>query len=297
MKGGRRRAVDSALDALEKELRCCICLEALFSNEPPRNALMLPCAHRYCSECLVQVESNGLQCSVCRRNFIKREIIPDHMTENLVLRTQELRKAVVALWEEPEEASGDDESPVRAKRRRRGREEDQEDEQHRLALQQHARLEALRQENAAPLVKKAQVMERSRCKSPVIVATGLENDNLRTLRTAVRKCGGRVVNEWQNGVTHVVCTVDQDGRSRRTLKYMCGVVAGCAVVTWQWVEMSLQRGWWLDETSFLVFGDSISDGGPARAFGAGPLWKGRNLRLQIKDCERQAEVKVTRETQ
>ncbi|KAK9815301.1 hypothetical protein WJX72_001308 [[Myrmecia] bisecta] len=72
-----------------------------------------------------------------------------------------------------------------------------------------------------------------------------------------------VANEWQSGITHVICGVEATGRARRTLKYMQGVLAGAWVLDASWLRASLQAGHALPEDAFEVPGDtSGGDGGP-----------------------------------
>ena len=63
---------------------------------------------------------------------------------------------------------------------------------------------------------------------------------------------------WSTGLQ-----VNPDGvGQQRSLKYFQGLVRGCWLVRWAWVEACAAAGQWLDETPFELSGDHFALGAP-----------------------------------
>lgn len=59
--------------------------------------------------------------------------------------------------------------------------------------------------------------------------------------------------------------VDAEGRcQQRSLKYFLGLVHGCWLVSWAWLEACSKAGAWLPETPFQVKGDHMALGAPEK---------------------------------
>lgn len=70
----------------------------------------------------------------------------------------------------------------------------------------------------------------------------MEGDEIKRLEKICSESGGKIVGEWNESVTHVVCAVDRNGVSRRTLKWLCGQAAGCWVISKDWLtEVNCQK--------------------------------------------------------
>ncbi len=247
--------MEDALDAFLNELRCSICLEDL--NE----ALMLPCSHRFCRECVENVKNGA--CPLCKQAFVKRQMVRDLLVDRLVERAEVLRDAFAAYKEAEEER------PVK---------------RHRTDEEQ--RLDALRDEYNQ---RERQRLEGSEDGAPfegpaVLLCTGLDEEMTALALELVRqRPGSKILEEWTPEVTHCLCGTDQTGQARRTLKYLCTVVSGGRVVS---AASFLQR--WRDSGDppgnifpHLVTGDGKSLGGPERALqsGGAPLLQGLTITL------------------
>ncbi|CAE7448238.1 BRCA1 [Symbiodinium sp. CCMP2592] len=115
---------------------------------------------------------------------------------------------------------------------------------------------------------------------PDVLFTGFARSDLHALRTSVNLLGGLAVNSLTgggNGRTNVrvvvQCTLSDAGQSvatKRSLKYMEGVLSGAWVLSSEWVHSSLRAGHWLPEVRFQLAGDLHALGGPSRGRNHGP---------------------------
>eukprot|EP00873_Tetraselmis_striata_P045838 jgi/Tetstr1/466102/TSEL_000930.t1 len=108
--------------------------------------------------------------------------------------------------------------------------------------------------------------ERSMRGSWILLSSGLEDDmdreNLHALAAA---SGAQVVGSWGGSVTHVVCHVGEDGRAKRTAKYMHGILEGAWVVSAKWMTACLLAGGPVPEKEYEVVGDTAGGtGGPRK---------------------------------
>ncbi|GMH33233.1 hypothetical protein BSKO_01067 [Bryopsis sp. KO-2023] len=72
--------------------------------------------------------------------------------------------------------------------------------------------------------------------------------------------GSRYKEVFEEGVTHVICSVDGRNLVRRTAKYIHGILHGCWIVSPEWVAKCLEKGAYMPEGPFEVAGDWHSDG-------------------------------------
>ncbi|KAH3766622.1 hypothetical protein Pelo_1514 [Pelomyxa schiedti] len=100
----------------------------------------------------------------------------------------------------------------------------------------------------------------------VILPTSVRGNLLVHLRMTVEKCGGRVVANMSSEVTHVVAIVNPSTTrvEEMSFKYACAVLAGCWIVSFDWVMHSFNAGKWLDETRYEVSGDPNALGAPKK---------------------------------
>ncbi|KAH3765556.1 BRCA1-associated RING domain protein 1 [Pelomyxa schiedti] len=118
----------------------------------------------------------------------------------------------------------------------------------------------------------------------VIVSTSIQYDKRDTvhshLRMTTSKCGGKVVCTMSSEVTHIVTEVHPETQrvQKMTLKYACGVLAGCWILSYQWVIDSFKAGRWLDEARYEASGDPNAIGAPMK----GRLHKERMISAAAK---------------
>jgi hypothetical protein len=78
-----------------------------------------------------------------------------------------------------------------------------------------------------------------------------------------------VTEDWEEGITHVVCAVDENKLAKRTFKYLLGLLGGAHVVTSAWVTACLTAGAPVNEADYLVCGDTAGGRqGPAKSLAA-----------------------------
>lgn len=97
----------------------------------------------------------------------------------------------------------------------------------------------------------------------VILHTSLSDRHKRMLTALGDELGARIVDQYEDGVTHVVCEVSPVGISRRTIKYLQGVLAGAWVLRFEWVEHCAREHAWIAEEPYEVIGDTNGRGAPA----------------------------------
>ncbi|XP_067326200.1 breast cancer type 1 susceptibility protein isoform X2 [Anolis sagrei] len=95
-------------------------------------------------------------------------------------------------------------------------------------------------------------------KNMSLVASGLNQGELRLVQRFVRKTESTWSNKMTEETTHVIMKTDEDRVCERTLKYFLGIAAQKWVVSYQWIEQSLQAERVLNEEDFEVRGDVIN---------------------------------------
>eukprot|EP00744_Colponema_vietnamica_P026361 GILI01039080.1.p1 GENE.GILI01039080.1~~GILI01039080.1.p1 ORF type:complete len:375 (+),score=88.92 GILI01039080.1:136-1125(+) len=100
--------------------------------------------------------------------------------------------------------------------------------------------------------------------SLVFMSSGLNDKQQESLARLARCLNARVVDSFDDNVTHVV--VPNKGRrcAKRTLKYLFGIVTGKWVIGFSWVKSSLKAKTALPEDDFEIEGDSNGKNGPIR---------------------------------
>ncbi|GIL44313.1 hypothetical protein Vafri_1817, partial [Volvox africanus] len=96
------------------------------------------------------------------------------------------------------------------------------------------------------------------CPSWVLLGSALDDGptGKGLLRRLAAASGGRVVEQYQPAVTHVLCGTDAARRARRTFKYLMGVAHGAWVLDVGWAAACLSAGHPMpEEGEFAVLGD------------------------------------------
>ncbi|GLI60198.1 hypothetical protein VaNZ11_002268, partial [Volvox africanus] len=96
------------------------------------------------------------------------------------------------------------------------------------------------------------------CPSWVLLGSALDDgpSGKGLLRRLAAASGGRVVEQYQPAVTHVLCGTDAARRARRTFKYLMGVAHGAWVLDVGWAAACLSAGQPVtEEGEFAVLGD------------------------------------------
>ncbi len=248
-----------AVERLERDLTCSICLELL------RGTALLPCAHRFCGECCASLG----KCPLCQHSFGRRAVLADPLCDALVERARELRRA---LEQERQEAG---EEPA-AKRGRRTAEEQ--------------RLDALRAQYNASEARRAAAAAAAAAEGwegpVVLLCTGLDEESqLLAEQLVAQRPRSSLAPDWSPAVTHCVCGTDQvsaalarstvsadvtlslsqAGRARRTLKYLCSLASGSRVVGPSWLRAWRAAGRPPAAAPHAAAGDLACQGGPQRA--------------------------------
>ena len=106
----------------------------------------------------------------------------------------------------------------------------------------------------------------------VFVTTGISASRMVALTASVATLGGATLtSEITDATTHIVTSVagpDAAARlTKRTFKYMHGIMLRLWVVSEEWVSASAAAGRWLPETPFLIQGEMTlgATGAAARA--------------------------------
>jgi len=99
----------------------------------------------------------------------------------------------------------------------------------------------------------------------IILGGGLKSQMLVTIETVVPQLGGKMTQEFDGKVTHLVGISDDSGCFQRTLKYCSAVLNGIWIMSFDWVLASLAAKNWVDETPFEIKGDNHCFGAPQKA--------------------------------
>jgi Zinc finger, C3HC4 type (RING finger) len=126
--------------------------------------------------------------------------------------------------------------------------------------------------SAAPLPDtKLKNVRRSKCKHFVLVTTGLSRKKQNRLSRVSELLPNVSINrQFSSKVTHIVTCIARkhsyledapddlrnQGLTLRTLKYMFGVLKGCWIVSYQWIEACIEANCWVDERDFEILGDT-----------------------------------------
>ncbi|XP_061703850.1 breast cancer type 1 susceptibility protein homolog [Cydia pomonella] len=99
-----------------------------------------------------------------------------------------------------------------------------------------------------------------------VAASGLKPAEVKDVESLCAQRGWTFVKEFTKDLTHLVVKVDEEGRSQRTVKYMCALAAGRWIVRYEWVDACLRRGHAAEEPFEAL--DWTGEPGPRRARGA-----------------------------
>ncbi|KAI5613430.1 BRCA1-associated RING domain protein 1 [Silurus asotus] len=81
----------------------------------------------------------------------------------------------------------------------------------------------------------------------ILIGSKLTEAQQNQLRRAARDLGGKRVETFSSAVTHVVVP---DGPVPSTLTVLQGILNGCWILTFSWLDECLQQGCWIDESRF-----------------------------------------------
>ncbi|KJE88810.1 hypothetical protein CAOG_00391 [Capsaspora owczarzaki ATCC 30864] len=98
----------------------------------------------------------------------------------------------------------------------------------------------------------------------VVLSTGLQKEQRSALEKLVTRLGGKVVTTFDATVTHVVTESDANRVCPRTLKYVCAVLAGLWIVSFDWITECSRRGAWVAEEAFEIQGAAHGAGAPTK---------------------------------
>ena len=79
-------------------------------------------------------------------------------------------------------------------------------------------------------------------------------------------------------VTHLVLPTGKGQKASRTLKYLQGIVIGCAVISQDWVVVCAEQSKYVDVEDYLLVGDKVALGAPKAAY------LDKNKASLFKDC-------------
>ncbi|KAM9953913.1 hypothetical protein ACTFIR_009020 [Dictyostelium discoideum] len=147
-------------------------------------------------------------------------------------------------------------------------------QQQQLPSQQQLSSQQQQQQQQPIIIEKENIsspLNKSKIELPIIIATGLTGLMQLHIHSLCSAIGGKLVTEFNDQVTHVVCsTLDGDGGkdnlAKRTIKYQMGIGrGGLWLVSFDWILESLNENQWVNESEFEIQGDSIGLGSPLKS--------------------------------
>ncbi|XP_077978849.1 uncharacterized protein LOC144434269 [Glandiceps talaboti] len=91
----------------------------------------------------------------------------------------------------------------------------------------------------------------------VVIGTGLKREQRVKLEQFAKLLNGRVVEEFDGSVTHVVTVCNDDGQCPRTMKFLQGVLNGKWIISYEWVKTCIEKKKHEEEQYFEVTGTTI----------------------------------------
>ncbi len=98
-----------------------------------------------------------------------------------------------------------------------------------------------------------------------LLPTGIKADDLKKIRTAVKKLGGFLAKNLTDSTTHLIVVEEDLVVTARTVKYFQSILAGMFVVSSRWVFDSFQHEAWLPMENYEVRGDVSCLGGARKS--------------------------------
>jgi len=98
----------------------------------------------------------------------------------------------------------------------------------------------------------------------VFLATGLTETKMRSMKQIIDELGGVLVKQFSRSVTHIVTCADEKGCTRRTLKYLYGIVTGKWIVGFDWLLDSLKMKKFISPGPYEIRGDLNGMLGPTK---------------------------------
>jgi len=117
--------------------------------------------------------------------------------------------------------------------------------------------------------------------------TGVTGENSTSLAAAVTSLGGRVTRTFDLSVSHVVCRVDENRYTPRTLKYCCGLLSGAHLVSPAWLAAcQAAKAWRAPSPIEQVQGCAVPSSSRGRSLHKGPR---RRQQVRLNEARERGE--------
>ncbi len=119
-------------------------------------------------------------------------------------------------------------------------------------------------------------------KSPVLLASHLNSNQKKEMSRLAAELKWTIATEYNASVTHLVVNTDNEGRCRRTLKYLLALLNRKWIVDANWIRCCLYSQQRADESEYTVRGDEVChDDIPMkiRLDGGDPLFSGLSFHM------------------
>lgn len=96
----------------------------------------------------------------------------------------------------------------------------------------------------------------------VLCCSALTNDEKETVSKFAKLVGASVLKSWTPTVTHVIASTDENGASRRTLKFLMAIIHGKWILSINWIKDCMEAMEPVDEEKYEIKADvnGIRDG-------------------------------------
>ncbi|KAI7824706.1 hypothetical protein BC939DRAFT_449799 [Gamsiella multidivaricata] len=121
----------------------------------------------------------------------------------------------------------------------------------------------------------------------ILCATFMSPSKKQQLEHAARILKARAIDDLVTRPTHIVMdlTLEQsESGSGRTVKYFLGVLRGCWVLRYEWINVSMSAGYWVDEVPYQIYDNEFDVNAPKKSRisqqrGEPPLFTGCEVQL------------------
>ncbi|KAL7089444.1 hypothetical protein ACP275_13G187300 [Erythranthe tilingii] len=99
-------------------------------------------------------------------------------------------------------------------------------------------------------------------KNLVLCCSALTNTEKEIVTEFENSSGVMILKSWNSTVTHVIASTDEHGASRRTLKFLMGILEGKWILSVHWIKACMEAGELVDEQPYEISVDihGIRDG-------------------------------------
>ncbi|KAL7131114.1 hypothetical protein ABFS83_13G177100 [Erythranthe nasuta] len=99
-------------------------------------------------------------------------------------------------------------------------------------------------------------------KNLVLCCSALTNTEKESVTEFENSSGVMILKSWNSTVTHVIASTDEHGASRRTLKFLMGILEGKWILSVHWIKACMEAGELVDEQPYEISVDihGIRDG-------------------------------------